>query len=58
MSLPQGPYEYMTTAALDDHHGYGHVYIIDASGRKIASIWGKPDEKMALVKMIVEASKA
>lgn len=54
-NLPPGPYEYMTTAALDDHHGVGHVYIVDANGRKIASIWGKPDEKLALKDLILKA---
>ncbi len=53
--LPPGPFEYETTAPLDDHHGKGHVYIVDANGRKIASIWGKPDEKLALKDLILEA---
>ncbi len=56
--LPPGPYEYETTADLNGHHGLGHVYIVDANGRKIASIWGKPDEKMALVEMIQAARRA
>lgn len=30
-----------------------HVYLVDANGRKIAAIWGKPDEKIATAEMIV-----
>ena len=52
--LPHGPYEYITTAPLDGHHGKGHVYLCDATGRKIASIWGPPDQKMALVNWIID----
>ena len=55
-SLPPGPYEYITTADLNDHHGMGHVYLVDTTGKKIASIWGKPDQKLALVDMIICAS--
>ena len=53
--LPPGPYQYMVTAKPGDHDGNGHVYIIDANGRKIANIWGKPDEKMALAQLIIDA---
>lgn len=53
--LPPGPWEYETTAPFDGHHGKGHVYIVDANGRKIASCWGKPDEKLALKDLIIEA---
>ena len=54
-NLPKGPFEYMTTAPLDGHHGMGHVYVVDADGRKIASLWGKPDEKLALLDLILKA---
>ena len=53
--LPPGPFEYETTAPMERHHGMGHVYIVDATGKKVAVVWGKPDVKMALVKLIVEA---
>lgn len=53
--LPSGPFEYETTAPLDGHHGKGHVYIVDANGRKIAVCWGKPDEKLAMKDMILKA---
>lgn len=54
-NLPPGPFEYMTTAQLDGHHGMGHVYLVDANGRKVGVVWGKPDEKMAMVEMIIDA---
>lgn len=53
--LPPGPFEYMTTASLNDHHGMGHVYIVDATGKKVAVVWGKPDVKMAMAALIIEA---
>jgi hypothetical protein len=55
--LPEGPFEYQTTAREGDHHGKGHVYIIDRTGRKIASLWGKPQEKMAMAQFIIDASE-
>lgn len=54
--LPPGPYQFETTAAPGKHHGMGHVYIIDANGRRIASIWGKPGEKVALADLIIRVS--
>ena len=58
-NLPPGPFEYETTAIpiASKHHGMGHVYIVDANGRKIASLWGKPDEKLALKDLILKARK-
>jgi hypothetical protein len=55
--LPPGPFLYETTADLDGHHGKGHVYIVDANGRKIGVLWGKPQEKMAMKDMILGARK-
>lgn len=57
-ALPKGPYEYETTAPLSGSHGNGHVYLVDSDGKKIASIWGKPNQKMALVNWIIDASEA
>ena len=54
--LPPGPYAMATTQP--DNWGAGHVYLRDANDRNIASIWGKPDEKMALINFIIEAEKA
>lgn len=55
--LPEGPYHYETTALNGTHHGKGHVYIIDKTGRRIASIWGPAQTKLALADLIIEASK-
>lgn len=55
--LPIGPYQYETVRAMNSaHEGSGHVYILDKDGRKIASMWGKPHEKMALAQLIIDAS--
>lgn len=40
-----------------DATDYGHVYLLDANGRKIASLWGRPDEKIALAELVIEASR-
>lgn len=53
--LPPGPFEYETTAPFDGHHGRGHVYIVDANGRKIASLWGTAENKMAMKDLIIDA---
>lgn len=55
--LPPGPYGWQTTAPQGDHRGAAHVYLTDANGRKIASIWGRPDEKLALVALIQRADR-
>ena len=54
-ALPPGPFAYMTTAPAGEHEGRGHVYIIDATGRKIGVCWGPPDTKLATVRMIIRA---
>jgi hypothetical protein len=55
--LPPGPFSYETVRRLggSDHEGSGHVYLLDGNGRKIASMWGKKEEKMALVDLIIRA---
>ena len=55
MKLPPGPFSYETVGPINRPDGYGHVYILDADGRKIASLWGKPAEKMALADLIIAA---
>lgn len=55
--LPPGPYAFHTTALPGQPIGNGHVYLVDANGRRIASIWGKGEEKIALVEMIIAASE-
>ena len=56
--LPPGPYRYEVTAKPGEHLGNGHVYIVDATGRKIASCWGNRDEKLALAALVIEARAA
>ena len=56
-NLPPGPYGYETVQREggSDHPGAGRVYLTDANGRKIASMWGKADEKIALADLIIRA---
>lgn len=56
MSLPPLPLAYEVTAREGEHEGSRHVYLVDANGRKVACIWGKPDEKIALTTMIINAA--
>lgn len=37
--LPPGPFTWITTARPGEHDGNGHVYIVDANGRKMAAIY-------------------
>lgn len=56
--LPAGPYQMLVTASIGEHQGSRHVYVIDGSGRKIASIWGKQDEKLAIADLLIGAREA
>lgn len=38
--------------------GGGHVYLVDANGRKIAAIWGPAEEKQATADLIVASVNA
>ncbi len=51
------PFSYMTTARPGEHDGAGHVYIIDANGKKIASLWGPGAHKLQLASLIIKASE-
>lgn len=53
--LPPGPWHYETTARVGDHDGKGHVYIVDADGRKITTVWGPADSKLATANLIIKA---
>ena len=37
-------------------NGGGHIYLLDANGRKIAAIWGKAGEKEKTADLIIEAT--
>lgn len=58
VNLPPGPLSYETTAPPGEPDGKGHVYIVDATGRKIASLWGPAETKMAMAALIIEAHDA
>lgn len=36
----------------------GHLYLVDATGRKIAVIWGKAEEKAETAQLILDAVEA
>ena len=57
--LPPLPWSYSTTRPVSSaHEGAGHVYLLDANGRRIAALWGKPDEKLAIAELVCDASDA
>jgi hypothetical protein len=55
-NLPPLPWSYQTNAAVGKHEGHGFVYLLDANGRKIASLWGTPVEKIAVAELVMKAS--
>lgn len=54
--LPPLPWSYETNAPVGQHEGKGFVYLLDATGRKIGTVWGKPDQKLAVVELICDAA--
>jgi hypothetical protein len=56
--LPPMPWSYETNAPVGQHEGKGFVYLLDADGRKIGTVWGKPDEKLAVIEFICDAAAA
>ena len=55
-NLPPLPLSYELNQKKGNPDGVGFVYILDANGRKVASIWGRPAEKIALAELICHAS--
>jgi hypothetical protein len=55
-NLPPLPWFYTTNAPEGHHEGKGFVYLHDADGRKIGTVWGKPDEKMATIQLVMDLS--
>lgn len=51
--LPPLPWNWVSS---DSPSGNGafHIYLVDATGRKIAAIWGKGNEKQSMAERIVE----
>lgn len=43
-TLPPKPWDWVAAGA-PTANGHFHAYLVDATGRKIAAIWGKPGEK-------------
>jgi hypothetical protein len=58
LELAPGPWSYETTAAPGTPDGNGHVYIVDATGRRIASLWGPARVKMATAQLMITARDA
>ena len=54
-NLAPGPWHFETTAGVTEHDGHGHVYMVDANGRKIASLWGSAETKIATADLMIEA---
>lgn len=55
--LPPLPWDW-TASERPTNNGAFHIYLVDASGRKIGSLWGKGPEKEAMAKAIVAAANA
>jgi hypothetical protein len=47
------PWSYETVSAKDSKH-VGFLYLLDANGRKIGTIWGPSTEKLATADLIVD----
>lgn len=56
-SLPPLPWEWITTGVADARGSF-HAYLVDATGRKIAAIWGKDHEKKLIADKIVDSVNA
>jgi hypothetical protein len=54
--LPPRPWFYTTSAPADQHEGKGTIYLNDAKGRKIGTVWGGPDQKLASIQFITDLS--
>lgn len=52
MTLPPRPWDWVA-AKTSVSGGTFHAYIVDATGRKIAAIWGKGKEKEAIADHII-----
>lgn len=50
------PLDYLVTAPPGEHEGSGHVYIVDATGKKLASLWGTKETKIAMATLILDAA--
>jgi hypothetical protein len=55
--LPPMPWTYETNSLAGKPAGTGQVYLLDANGRKIATLYCSPDEKIALAEFLCEVSE-
>jgi hypothetical protein len=54
-ALPPGPWTWTDNGPIDRPLGTGFVYLHDATGRRIGTVWGTPAEKVAIANLICEA---
>lgn len=54
MSAAPRPWDVVASLTVGNN-GVGHVYLVDANGRKIAAIWGKTEEKEATANLTLDA---
>ena len=52
--LPPGPWTWTDNGPIDRPLGTGFVYLHDATGRRIGTVWGTPAEKVAIANLICE----
>lgn len=50
------PWDWEATVQFGDTFA-GHVYLVDAAGRKIGTLWGKGEEKIANAKLVSRAPR-
>jgi len=55
VGLPPRPWS-LETSSEPSANGLFHAYIVDATGRKIAALWGSGDEKMRTAEIILAAA--
>ncbi|MEA2882417.1 MAG: hypothetical protein QOH32_1673 [Bradyrhizobium sp.] len=55
--LPPMPWSYETNYLAGKHPGSGPVYLVDANGRKIATLYCAPEEKIALAEYLCAISE-
>lgn len=53
-ALPPFPWDW-TVAAFPTNNAKSHIYLVDATGRKIAAIWGREGEKELTADLILKA---
>jgi hypothetical protein len=56
-TLPPFPWDWVAAGSVDARGSY-HAYLVDATGRKIAAVWGKDGEKKLIADYIVASVNA